>query len=41
VRFLTAIGLFPDVGSSAWLPHLANGFGAAIGELSAHSQFLD
>lgn len=28
----TAIGLFPDVGSSAWLPHLADGYGAAIGE---------
>lgn len=27
----TAIGLFPDVGSSAWLPHLQNGYGAYIG----------
>lgn len=27
----TAIGLFPDVGSSAWLPHLAPGVGEYIG----------
>jgi len=27
----TAIGLFPDVGSSAWLPHLPNGQGLYIG----------
>lgn len=27
----TAIGLFPDVGSSAWLPHLQDGYGAYIG----------
>lgn len=27
----TGIGLFPDVGSSAWLPHLTNGFGKYIG----------
>lgn len=27
----TAIGLFPDVGSSAWLPHLEDGYGAYIG----------
>jgi hypothetical protein len=39
--FLTAIGLFPDVGSSAWLPHLANGYGAAIGELSVTVNSLD
>uniref|UniRef100_A0A7S2D716 3-hydroxyisobutyryl-CoA hydrolase n=1 Tax=Octactis speculum TaxID=3111310 RepID=A0A7S2D716_9STRA len=26
----TAIGLFPDVGSSAWLPHLGNGLGEYI-----------
>jgi enoyl-CoA hydratase/carnithine racemase len=29
----TAIGLFPDVGSSAWLPHLPEGMGAFIGKL--------
>jgi enoyl-CoA hydratase/carnithine racemase len=29
----TAIGLFPDVGSSAWLPHLADGYGNYIGTL--------
>lgn len=28
----TAIGLFPDVGSSAWLPHLADGYGNYIGK---------
>ena len=27
----TSIGLFPDVGSSGWLPHLKNGFGIYIG----------
>lgn len=27
----TAIGLFPDVGSTAWLPHLPDGYGAYIG----------
>lgn len=27
----TAIGLFPDVGSSSWLPHLKNGYGLYIG----------
>lgn len=27
----TAIGLFPDVGSSYWLPHLANGVGYYLG----------
>lgn len=27
----TSIGLFPDVGSSAWLPHLHPGFGEYIG----------
>lgn len=27
----TAIGLFPDVGSSAWLPHLRGGFGKYVG----------
>lgn len=27
----TAIGLFPDVGSSYWLPHLANGVGYYVG----------
>lgn len=27
----TAIGLFPDVGSSAWLPHLPEGYGEFIG----------
>lgn len=27
----TSIGLFPDVGSSGWLPHLKNGFGLYIG----------
>jgi enoyl-CoA hydratase/carnithine racemase len=27
----TAIGIFPDVGSSAWLPHLQEGFGSYIG----------
>lgn len=27
----TAIGLFPDVGGSAWLPHLQDGYGAYIG----------
>lgn len=31
----TAIGLFPDVGSSAWLPHLEDGYGNYIGELNA------
>ncbi|RYY86466.1 hypothetical protein EON63_05720 [archaeon] len=29
----TAIGLFPDVGSSAWLPHLPAGCGEFIGRL--------
>lgn len=29
----TAIGLFPDVGSSAWLPHLPDGYGAFIGKM--------
>lgn len=28
----TAIGLFPDVGGSSWLPHLNDGFGAYIGK---------
>lgn len=28
-----AIGLFPDVGSSAWLPHLKHGYGYYIGNL--------
>jgi enoyl-CoA hydratase/carnithine racemase len=32
----TAIGLFPDVGSSAWLPHLPEGYGAYIGRLFVH-----
>ena len=27
-----AIGLFPDVGSSSWLPHLTDGFGKYIGQ---------
>jgi 3-hydroxyisobutyryl-CoA hydrolase len=29
----TAIGLFPDVGGSSWLPHLKDGVGAYIGKL--------
>lgn len=29
----TAIGIFPDVGSSAWLPHLSDGYGNYIGKL--------
>lgn len=31
----TAIGLFPDVGSSSWLPHLKDGFGQYIGMTGA------
>lgn len=31
LSLITAIGLFPDVASSAWLPHLPNGFGLYIG----------
>jgi enoyl-CoA hydratase/carnithine racemase len=27
----TAIGLFPDVGGSSWLPHLKDGVGAYVG----------
>ncbi len=30
----TAIGLFPDVGSSAWLPHLEDGYGNYIGTIT-------
>jgi enoyl-CoA hydratase/carnithine racemase len=30
-----AIGLFPDVGGSSWLPHLKDGFGAYIGMTGA------
>lgn len=33
----TAIGLFPDVGSSAWLPHLPSGCGEFIGKASPSS----
>ena len=31
LSMLLAIGLIPDVASSAWLPHLPNGFGLFIG----------
>lgn len=33
----TAIGLFPDVGSSSWLPHLKDGVGEYIGMLLSFS----
>lgn len=37
---LTAIGLFPDVGGSSWLPHLKDGVGAYVGESSLVFAYL-
>ncbi len=37
----TAIGLFPDVGSSAWLPHLKGGQGLYIGLTGARLNAMD
>ena len=37
----TAIGLFPDVGSSAWLPHLNGGQGLYIGLTGARLNAMD
>lgn len=31
MNYVPAIGLFPDVGSSAWLPHIPRGMGTYIG----------
>lgn len=36
-----AIGLFPDVGSSAWLPHLQDGYGLFIGLTGARLNAAD
>lgn len=32
----TAIGIFPDVGSSAWLPHLQDGYGNYVGKFKLY-----